>query len=748
MNNDGEHSSKQESMNASMPLAFAILIFAQSIFNCGVGFAQNGTVPPGVAGYTVSMQNSWVTPNQGFIPIRVTIDTNPPLAAVEDEKFTISIRQRSYNASGSLVKATVIIPAGSKSGTAELYYPSGASSNVYENKVLIEAGEFDGRYDRNDLLQADFRFQVSYGIQPTLMMISSEFQKPAKRSWVTFKNTVTKLGATQNSFTSRKPLPEFEELESLFGNQRLGMVANPVATTKRVPSVVMDQSPSISGIHSSHLPEQWIGLSSIEQIVISASDYRSICANQERDRANIERWVAVGGVLIVIDSGIGFPETDKLLPMLLGPERSVLADRIEDQWKIPSLAVRDLDKLLTNLSRGSNYYYANQGQSYSPAEVSAIRARKGLLTSVAKIPSKAKFAATTYLNGQIVAVADDMSKWKAADWRLLHNTLALNGKSIRQRIGSMTGKQRIESFRIPGVGDPPVMMFQVLISLFILLAGPVMLLVLKRTQQMQYLFIAVPCLSAAVCFGLFSYAILVDGYKKWGRAQTVTTIDHRTNMVVTHARATYYSGGRPEPYVSTLDTLALTGVSESADTVVMEFGSESYQVTGGEIRPRSPHEMVTIRSHSTPIRLELIESDDDKSSVQPQVPSIKNSLGSEVLAVAFRTSDGIFVIENLAVGETAEARKVDLRNARTTLSTLIRKQSYTSDNSGGGRWVDDPDDAWGDEMEVVNNLRSSDRGFLTSDNSYVAILGEFSLAAEQIEDVEYKLQLHVVRGQW
>jgi hypothetical protein len=710
-------------------------------------FAQNannlpGVVPPGVAGYTVTLENSWLAPNHGFYPVRVTVETNPPLATVDDEEFSIAIIQRNYNSNGEVFKASVVIPAGSKSGTTELYFSSARAGNNYESKILIEKGPYDGRYDRKDLLYADFSHQVTYGNQPSLLMVSSEFKQPSKRTWVTYKNTVKDRGTTGNGFTSTKPMPDFEELQSNFGQIGIGMPTAVTTGIKRVPSVVMDQTPTIHGISTKQLPEHWIGLSSVEQILISASDLKTVCASQERDRDNLERWVAAGGALIVSETGDEFEEADKLLPMLLGPERSVLADRIADEWKTPTRKVRDFQKLIPG-ARNRDYYYGNQEEWFEASEAITIQEQKGLLSSSKTVPTKAKFAVSNYLNGQIVAVSNDMSKWKQADWKLLHNTLAVNGKSISEHIGSRTGKEWYDSFRIPGVGDPPVKMFQVLISLFILLAGPVMLLILKKTQQMQYLFVAVPCLSAAVCFCLFSYAILVDGSKKWGRAQSVTTIDHRTNMSVTHARATYYSGGRPQPYASNMDTIALSGETESADTFITEFGDDAYQLSGGEIRPRSPHEMVTIRTQISRQRLELIESDSGG------LPSLKNSLGGEVLAVAFRNKDGFYVIENLPDGQTAEAEKADANSARGSLSTIIRRHTYKSRERVAQVWNAVQDDGgWGDELSVADKLRSSGAQFLPSENSYVAILGEFPLVKEQIEDVEYKMQLHIVRGQW
>ena len=310
------------------------------------------------------------------------------------------------------------------------------------------------------------------------------------------------------------------------------------------------------------------------------------------------------------------------------------------------------------------------------------------------------------------------------------------------------------NFAIPGVGEPPIRMFQILLGLFLLLAGPVMLIVLKRTRQMQYLFVAVPGLSLAVCFSLFLYAILVDGSNRWGRTQTVTAIDHRTNMAVTHSRSNYYCGVNPGRYDFPEDTLSLVPLRETSNAFRSRFEAGKQELSGGDIRARMPHEVVSIRSHASTERLSLrLPSADAKDDP----PAILNRMGADVRLVVFRTQDGLFMIEDLKVGQTKPATKVDAWAAQGKSSAAIValspfvKNPYTGSQRGWyyNQSYDAGVAAHGEDAYVIELIRTKQVTELLEDpKTYVAILEQFPLAAEQIEPVDYKSQVHVVRGQW
>ena len=85
-------------------------------------------------GYTVTSSDLGMKTLQGVHPLRVTIETFPPVASVSDQKFSVVVNTN-YPMECSTT-ATIEIPTGSKSGAVELLLPaSGPSQNWSSIKV-------------------------------------------------------------------------------------------------------------------------------------------------------------------------------------------------------------------------------------------------------------------------------------------------------------------------------------------------------------------------------------------------------------------------------------------------------------------------------------------------------------------------------------------------------------------------------------------------------------------------------------
>lgn len=713
--------------------------------------AQVPGMPPGASGYTVSFGNAWVSSEHGYGPARITISTEPAVAVAREEVFSVSVRRGRYSSSPDRVSAPLVIPPGAKSASVDLYLPSDRSNDVYSCQLLVERGEGDGIMDRNDLLSADLNWiNNGFSLLPTTLLISGECSDPGNRSWICYDGKVVDVGTTRNAYTSNQPLPSFDQLGLACQLNTNALVTGQTAAKPASPIVTLASNNRFHGVHPDFLPEKWLGYTGVDFILISFEDLSQICRQQPTDRSNLEKWTVAGGNLVVFNCDPSFEDADQILPLLLGFERSVVAERIPRQWKIPGdRGIRELTKLIRDAT--TQGYYFQSDKWYDSHEIETIKRKVGLesledLTSLATDAERPRFAISDYLNGRIIAVPGDMSDWKEADWRTILNSVSVDGGSLHHRIGGPVGSNGRPHFNIPGVGQPPVKMFQILIGLFLLMAGPVMLLLLRRTGQMQYLFVAVPGLSLAVCCTLLSYAILVDGSKKWGRTQTVTRIDHRTNMSVTHTRATYYTGGRPGPYEFTDDTLAKTSMGQSSAPLDDRYGDGVHRLSGAEIRPRNPHEVVTMRSQAAKQRLILIQATEKDGT-----PIIENQLGTDVQLVVFRTDRGVFAVRNLKNKKSAESESVTPAVAKSMVQQFAR-EALRSDDAAANEWNFNRAEYrqnFGEEIRVVNLLSGSNADQLyESNNSYVALLKTFPLAAGQLQPVQYKQELHVVRGQW
>ena len=749
------------------------LLVAILLLDIATALAQNQpafipAVPKGAKGYTVSISQDWAEGFSGLRPVRVTIQTNPAKPAARDQRFEIQSRSRQYGSRERITSGELIIPAGQKSGTAEIYVNESHRNNSYDNRILV-AKDGGGVLCRTPGLSQNTAIS-----HPKVLVISDEFPLREVTTNVCFKGKSKTVLGNPATFNSKSSLPSFESLSSVYQTGYGGGGAASWQALKIEP-----------GLHYScfaDLPYSWIGLQGIDIIMVSLDQLKLLTSTNELQRSNLEKWLAVGGALVVYDTGPKFKKSDQIWPVLLGADREFIAERKNKMWRVPnSHVVKLTEPIFPDGNPAVNSYRFNQSlwantNAYKVADIAASKWKQ--YPSPRKFPKSTSFGVCDYLDGTIVAVDSDMSKWKQKDWRLLHNSIVTHSRLISQRVSlSAIGHQiRGTDFQIPGIGEPPVKSFQVLIGLFLLLAGPVMMFVLKRSKQMQYLFIAVPLLSATVCSCLFLYAVVVDGSNRWGRCNTVTHIDQQASTAVTHARATYYSGRHPGSYELPVDGLGIA-YPGSSNAPRVDFKNGLMELSGGNIFARIPHEVTSARPYQTNNRLLVLPGKSGEqgagqskpvssdSDAQPQsdakkvlVPRVQNRLGADVKWAMIRTEDGYFVVEDLPAGQAIDAT-VSTLSAGLSVARSIAKErspklvgsayqnrrysSYAFNNNSGF------ENSLGEDHRIVNLLKSGKLSQLLSrPNSYVAIMEDFPLAAEQLEPVQYKMQLHVVRGQW
>lgn len=746
-----------------------MLVVVGTWIHVGVASAQVPQVPKGVSGYTVTVQHEWLASNSGFFPVRVAIKTNPVAKVVEDRVFTVSAVRRAYRTSQSINSTTLVIPAGSSGSSTELYVDAtGVGNYIRGIELIVEEGQYDGRRNNNDVLRMDLSSMGHHQRDPAVLFVSSQFSQTAERSFVCYLRQQRDSGSKPLRFVTTGAVPRIDLWSRIYPDQ-MGATVTGTTTGAPTPFVspenVIATNHRMHGIHPSRFPKSWIGLSSVDQILISKLDFTNLCRQQPDARSELEKWTAAGGALMIYDTGSRLQFADRVLPFLAGRNQNGGVGR-QLEWLMADRETQTLNQLIYRQDRPNrDYYYAqdsddwvkqdeifekdgkayrvNQWARFSPDVGSNLGDRQS--GNPSELP---KFLISRYVNGQIVLIGDDLSQWSEQDWRALHNSVTLVNGDMVSRLGASTGIEEMPGFAIPGVGEPPIAMFQVLIGLFLFLAGPVMLIVLRRAGQMQYLFVAVPILSLIICVSLFLYVVIVDGSHRWGRTQTVTTIDHRTNMAVVHSRTNYYSGIHPGKYELPAGTMSFAALPESSVPQLYHFESGQQQISGGHIRSRTPHEIVSVRSQLASQQLVIVPPPESPAGVPP---SIENQMGGEVELVVFRYKGEWFLVKSVADGKTKQATKTNLPSANAIASAIAEQLSPVVDQGYSSRrrsrfWAQG---RFGQDANVVGTVRNHELKKLMEDsNSYIAFLKTFPLAEEQIEPVEYKLQLHIVQGRW
>jgi hypothetical protein len=203
---------------------------------------------------------------------------------------------------------------------------------------------------------------------------------------------------------------------------------------------------------------------------------------------------------------------------------------------------------------------------------------------------------------------------------------------------------------VPGVGLAPVTEFQVLITVFVLLIGPLNYWLLKRYNRLQLLVLTVPLAAVLLTSSLFAYAILSDGFGTTIRVQSFTTLNQRTGDAACWARSSYYAGLAPGDGLTMPDDVAVypiipgwndSGVDASIGAARELIWEDSRaRMTRGWLRSRTPMQYLTVRARKSPHRIEL----------NPAGGKIRtfNQLGTGIHYLLVLDDDGnLFAGENL-----------------------------------------------------------------------------------------------------
>ncbi len=224
---------------------------------------------------------------------------------------------------------------------------------------------------------------------------------------------------------------------------------------------------------------------------------------------------------------------------------------------------------------------------------------------------------------------------------------------------------------VPGVGLAPVTEFRVLITLFVLLIGPLNYWLLKRAKRLHLMVLTVPLAALVTTLALFGYAILADGFDTRVRAQSFTTLDQRTGEAACWARLSYYSGLAPGNGLIVPTDVALYPIlpSWAGDSNMMEqrdivWSDSEAQLKQGWLNSRTPTQYLTVRARKSPHRIEVLDSGEKLR--------VKNQLGAKILSLAVLNDAGqIYWGEDIAEDASAMLKPAERDDAIRRINKLI-----------------------------------------------------------------------------
>ena len=189
--------------------------------------------------------------------------------------------------------------------------------------------------------------------------------------------------------------------------------------------------------------------------------------------------------------------------------------------------------------------------------------------------------------------------------QLWQTVAGLHGKNQlqwveRNGIDVRYGNDHYWSWLIEAVGGPPVKLFFLINTVFILMVGPLSYRFFRKNQRLYLLLFSAPALALLVTTGLFASAILADGLGTRLRARQITWQDAQAGYLVRNDRLTYFSAVGKSSGLQFNDRTALfpvlnkpvenryygTGRSGAASCQI-EVGDDYQQFTGQFLPSRS-----------------------------------------------------------------------------------------------------------------------------------------------------------------
>ena len=716
------------------------------------GIASPGFAQTKIAGRDVTFDTDWIAPDSGYYRLKVSLSTVPAVPAPVTEEYSVVITKRDYSQEYLTVAKPLILESGQTTAETEIYLPSSGGQS-WENRFRIHI-ENNGnmKLDRYDLCHTDVNLAYQQSSQmPTMLFISSAVSTPKSHTIFVSNRGKRRPGRNVNLKVDTKIFPQISSLQQFYPEPQMDW-SNNVPVPKTNPTTLDAlESDRIHAISPNDVPENWLGLSAADIIFVSFDDLKAIEANSPKRMDAIRKWTTVGGTLVVNNCGDQFKEANKVRSMVTEQPRALAQKRTP--WYVPRKKLSNIASVIDdeNLVNSSNGSYVNGDYIFrNPEELVKIADEKAL-NKIAK-ENENGVAFCDYLHGRLVVTGNDMLAWDVSDWALLLNTISQKQNLTRNQIGSVTElRQPNVDFAIPGVGSPPVNLFQILITMFLLVVGPISYALLKRKQRLQLLFATAPLFSLLACLALVTYAVISDGFQVRGRVSSISSIDHVSGKSVTFTRHAHYSGITPRPYEFKSDQFVVNEQSYGSPKSIYVQTNEKTEVFGGEIQPRTPHQLAVIQADETEAGLQLLISAEG-------LPTVTNNFGHTVRLAYFVVGDTFYRIRELEPGQAQAGEKIPKKDAQVKkivqeLSPKIDYGDYVPSNQNNRFYYyrSGNQQTFGTGLgdRTLNELqRGNFRSFLKGDRTYLAILEDSDLSHTPQENIDYKLKMHVVGGKW
>ncbi len=475
-------------------------------------------------------------------------------------------------------------------------------------------------------------------------------------------------------------------------------------------------------IEPASAPTNWLGYSALDVVTIQLAELEKL--DVDRQKALLD-WVRCGGNLIVHstgEAGAGSSELDELFEL----ERAAGASG----W----LSLADLYSGTPRILPAQATQYSSRAEGKRENEDLSIR---------------------FVMLGRLLAISESPYAWSSEKWGDIFNAIGENNLDWSDRYGITPASKsdNFLEFLVPGIRRIPAWGFITLITIFVVLIGPVSLFVLRRRNQLTQLLWTVPTISLITCALLFTYSTFSNGFGTKSRLRSLTVLDQRNQTAVSYSRLALFT-----PAGSTkLRFQASTSVTPIwAEVGIFGSGSvdwsELQELSGGFHRANKQSQLQLLQPRTERGHLEFGKVADAKLPVT-------NGLEWALKRLLVCGPDGqLYWCEELAAGAQAmlsPAQAEDLEKIPQAIEAQVLRspadgleppdfggyRSYYSSASTPSVNI-----RMGKMERYISQFRSNKASALLPPQSYIAIVSEAPSLDLGIERHSLKEQLNILVG--
>lgn len=559
------------------------------------GIGGTVTLPPPAVkpktGLRVTVNATWVE-NYGYIPVNVTVSSAKPTTA--DQTITFRFKAGNWQMGGQPVMSVdqdIELPEGTTSVSETVLVPKLQHWHLIWWDVLV-----DGGFEEELSLEQSAGSWFNQG--------GGSVDNVPRILVVTEDGSQTGVSTTliPSALYQRKAI----NVERPAGNITYGGVTTGVAT---VPFAVQRDV--------ADLPDEWLAYSALDCLVCSTDQLSRIQEENPRAWQAIARWIRSGGNLWLC--GLG------------------------NRWEMLDATLKHLDAVVEPDETGQVSWYLPFSSGTGVA--SAFQREAAAVGNASKPTPRDAFAWRPAGMGAVLISQKPFDRLTGREWSWLQDQAGLQlGWVSRHGAIPDVANPDFANLLIPGVGVAPVTEFRILITLFVVLIGPVNYWFLKRCNRLHLLILTVPVAALLVTVALFAYAVIGDGLGTRLRVRSYTSIDQRSGESASWARLSYYAGLAPSGGLELPDDTAIYPLNPGQiDTSnfgrrpqlasrVIQWADKQY-LTEGWLASRTPTQYLTVTARPTDKNLQIAREDDGNLRVT-------NRLGAAIEFLVLRDKEG------------------------------------------------------------------------------------------------------------